>query len=1068
MKILRFFALVAVFLTGTVVSVMAQNLVKGTVVDKNGEPVIGAAVYLLESPTTGAVTDLNGNWSLVVTPGSTLHFSSLGFLDKDIKPGNQTVINVVMDEDVNQLEDVVVIGYGTVRRKNFTGSVSTVKVADSPIAQQAMTNPVKSLKGTVTGIDVGAESVAGDEPAVLVRGIKSKSAFEDDFNNLSYGDRTSSPLIVLDGVIYTGTLRDIDPNIIQDMSVLKDATSLAAYGSQAANGVIMITTKQGKTEKPVITFNTSFSVSSVALKPQLMSMEDYHYLRSLKSTGKADSDPSTYLDAFEMDVYNSGNLIDGLDYVTRTGSTQTYSASVSGVMKNVSYFMAATHDDQKGVVIGDDHTRSVFNLRLQSDITKWLQVGLKSSVAFNDYSGYSIGVDPNNSLSDYTLQTMEDILQQSPYAKYERPNGQPEAYPTTGTRNPLWPVLSGQYDDVDKRNSYDLGGHVLLKAPWIEGLSFRINGSYRIRNDYREIFMHEGGFVKAWNGTGDPEDRYKEENTAVYLSVANGAITTIERKSWVWDNILNYNRQFGDHLVDATLVYTRDFQDYSKHKHHGSNFTDVGNTNLGAWGLNKGAVRDLDAPDYWMHSNIGYLARLNYAYKDKYHLSASVRRDGSSVFGADRKWGIFPAFGAAWTVTNEPFMAALKPAVSYLKLKASWGKNGNQSLNPYQTLSTISMGKAKTYYPFGNNGKSYFQETLSTLGNPNLGWETTTAFNYGFDLGLFNDRILLEVDAYQSKTTDQIVERSIPVIINGKTAILATMGQVDNKGIEANLTTRNIVTKDWNWTTKFSFYLNRNKLIDLYNDGKDNIVDINHAYIIGEPLGIFYGYKEDGIIQAAYDASGKPIYDADGKLVVSDADKAYVEANGGVPGDAKFFNADGSADNVINADDRMILGNRYPNFQMSFMNTLSWRNFELYMLFTGKFGGKGYCMYPNGQAFVCYDRHTHSATPRTVAHGWWTVENRDNVYPRPEFIKNEYEPHVSYAYVRLQNLSLSYKLNNRLLEKSHIGGLKVYASLENFFTWTNWIGGDPETQQQRGNYRYPFYKTCTFGVNLTF
>ena len=421
-------------------------------------------------------------------------------------------------------------------------------------------------------VALGVAGVAGLEEEVAAEGFPFAevrgAAFEDDFDNLSYGDRTSSPLIVLDGVIYTGTLRDIDPNIIQDMSVLKDATSLAAYGSQAANGVIMITTKQGKTEKPVITFNTSFSVSSVALKPQLMSMEDYHYLRSLKSTGKADSDPSTYLDAFEMDVYNSGNLIDGLDYVTRTGSTQTYSASVSGVMKNVSYFMAATHDDQKGVVIGDDHTRSVFNLRLQSDITKWLQVGLKSSVAFNDYSGYSIGVDPNNSLSDYTLQTMEDILQQSPYAKYERPNGQPEAYPTTGTRNPLWPVLSGQYDDVDKRNSYDLGGHVLLKAPWIEGLSFRINGSYRIRNDYREIFMHEGGFVKAWNGTGDPEDRYKEENTAVYLSVANGAITTIERKSWVWDNILNYNRQFGDHLVDATLVYTRDFQDYSKHKHH--------------------------------------------------------------------------------------------------------------------------------------------------------------------------------------------------------------------------------------------------------------------------------------------------------------------------------------------------------------------------------------------------------------------------------------------------------------------------------------------------------------------
>lgn len=1066
MKKMRVFALVSLLLVGAAVNVMAQNIVKGRVVDQNGEPVVGAAVYLVENPTKGVVTDLDGNWALDVAPGSTIHISSIGFLDKDIKPGNQAVINVTMDEDINMLNDVVVIGYGTVRRKNFTGAVSTVKVADSPITQQAMTNPVKSLKGTVTGIDVGAESVAGDEPAVLVRGLKSKSAFEDDFDNLSYGDRTSSPLIVLDGVIYTGTLRDIDPNIIQEMSVLKDATSLAAYGSQAANGVIMITTKQGKTEKPVINFNTSLSLSTVAMKPELMSMDDYLYLRSMKTMGKPDADPASYLDAFEREVYNSGNLVDGLDYVTRTGSTQTYSASVSGVTKKLNYFMSATHDDQKGVVIGDNHKRSVFNVRLQSDITDWLQVGLKSSVAFNDYSGYSIGVDPNNSILSYTLQTMEDILQQSPYAKYERPNGKPEAYPTTGTRNPLWPELSGQFDDVDKRNSYDLGGHILLKAPWLEGLSLRINGSYRLRNDYREIFMHEGGFVQAWDGTGDPEDRYKQENTTIYLAKANGTITNVERKSWVWDNILNYNRTFGDHFVDATLVYTRDFQDYSMHKHHASDFADLGDTNLGAWGLNKGSIRDVDAPDYWMHSNIGYLARLNYAYKDKYHLSASVRRDGSSVFGANHKWGIFPAFGAAWTVTNEPFMAGLKPTVSYLKLKASWGKNGNQSLAPYQTLSTITMGKAKTYYPFGNNGKSYFQEYLKTVGNTELGWETTTAFNYGFDLGLFNDRILLEVDAYKSTTIDQIVERKIPVIINGLTDILATMGRVENKGIEANLTTRNIVTKDWNWTTKFSFYLNRNKLVDLYNDGEDNIVDINHAYILGEPLGIFFGYQEDGIIQAAYDASGQPIYDANGKLVVCDADKAYFEANGGVPGDAKFKNVDD--DIQITPDDRQILGNRYPNFQMSLQNTLSWRSFELYMLFTGKFGGNGYCMYPNGQAFVCYDRHTHSEVPRTVAHGWWTVENRDNVYPRPDYIKNEYEPHMSYAYVRLQNLSLAYKLNSRLLEKSHIGGLKVYASLENFFTWTNWVGGDPETQQQRGNYRYPFYKTCTFGINLSF
>ena len=234
MKKMRVFALVSLLLVGAAVNVMAQNIVKGRVVDQNGEPVVGAAVYLVENPTKGVVTDLDGNWALDVAPGSTIHISSIGFLDKDIKPGNQAVINVVMDEDVNMLNDVVVIGYGTVLRKNFTGSVSTVKVADTPVSQVAMTNPVKTLKGTVTGLDVGYGPKAGDDPAVVVRGVKSIKGFQDDHDNKPYTERTSSPLIVLDGVIFNGSLTEIDPNIIQDMSVLKDATSLAAYGSQAA------------------------------------------------------------------------------------------------------------------------------------------------------------------------------------------------------------------------------------------------------------------------------------------------------------------------------------------------------------------------------------------------------------------------------------------------------------------------------------------------------------------------------------------------------------------------------------------------------------------------------------------------------------------------------------------------------------------------------------------------------------------------------------------------------------------------------------------------------------------
>ncbi|MEH2795334.1 TonB-dependent receptor [Segatella copri] len=1010
--------------------------VHGIVVDDSGEPVIGATIKV-QGTSNGTISDIDGNFSLDALPDATLEISYIGYKTQIVKVTGKA-LKIKLEEDGQALNEVVVVGYGTVKRKNFTGSVSSVNVANSAIANLPTSNAMDALRGTVTGISMSQQQGAGQAPSIQVRGQKSVNG-------------GSTPLIVLDGVIYMGSFRDIDPNTIQSMSVLKDATSLAAYGSQAANGVIMITTKKGQIGKPVINVNTSWAFSTAASKPDVLSPENYVKKVNALAGLDENADP-TWMREFEYENYKAGKTTDWFDYCTRTGLLQNYSASVSGASEKTNYYFSGSYTDQDGVVRGDDYNRTSLNMRLQSDITKWLQIGGSAAYTFNDYSGPST----------YNLY---QAIRLSPYGRAERADGGGiEKFPVTEgvyRINPMWDVLSGTIDDHDTYATTALKGHVLVTCPWIEGLTYRMNGTYSVENIERDYFTHEGYFVKE----GASDDRYSASTVANYLASANGYNNRIKNTYWVWDNIFNYNHQFGNHYVDATFVYTRDSYTYDFRGMTGSDFSALGNSTLGAYGLNYAGTQKISNTGYTRKNDVGYLWRLNYNYKDTYHLSASLRRDGSSVFGANHKWGNFPAVGLAWTMSNEKFIKDIKP-ISYLKVKASWGKNGNQSLSPYQTLSKITLGQAGGFsYPFGNLSQVSWGQRVTTMGNPDLGWESTESFNYGFELGLLKDRINIQLDAYNSKTTNQIFNRSIPVMINGLTSMTATMGRVDNWGIEVNLNTKNIMTKDFTWESSLIFYMNRNKLKELYGDGKD---DVSNSLFLGKSLGAIYGYKPVGIIQAAYDASGNPIYDAQGKLQVCDADKAYAEANGAQPGDVKFANMDGSEDGKITSDDRTILGYSKPNFTMSLGNTLKYKDFELYFLFTGLFGGNGYARATNLYAF---QTSSDVQGDNNLNHGWWTVENKSNKYPRVSYSNGNYRPLQSYAFVRLQDLSLSYTFRQAWLKKAMINNLKVFVACKNLFTLTGWDGGDPEIQQTLGtgySYGYPLSRTVSVGLNLTF
>lgn len=1001
----------------SVLSVQQKQSVSGVIKDSAGEPVIGASV-LEKGTTNGTITDFDGNFMLNVSSGAVLVISYIGYQTQEVTVIAGETMNIQLKEDTEMLEEVVVVGYGTTKRKNFTGSVSTVKAEDSPLALMPTSNAMDILRGTTTGITVSQQQGAGQSPSMMVRGQKSVNGGSD-------------PLIVMDGVIFMGSLRDIDPASIESMSVLKDATSLAAYGSQAANGVVMVTTKKGKIGKPVINVNTSWAFSTAAAKPDVLSPQDYVRKVNLLSGLAEDADP-TWMREFEYENYKNGRTIDWFDYCTRTGLMQNYSASISGANEKVNYYMSGTYTDQQGVVKGDDYDRTALTARLQSDITDWLQVGGQVNYAYNDYSGASI----------YDLY---QAVRLSPYGQAERADGAgPEKYPCNEgiyRTNPLWSVNSGNIDDHDTYATTTLKGHFLIKCPWIEGLSFRMNGSYSVENVERDYFTHEGNYVKEGSG----EDRYAASTVADYLAQANGYSARTKNTSWVWDNILNWNHQFGKHFVDVTYVYTRDSQEYNYRRFDGSDYAALGNTNLSYNGLNLATTQKINNLDYSLHTDVGYLGRVNYNYDDTYHLSISVRRDGSSVFGANHKWGTFPAVGLAWTASNEDFIKKIS-AISYLKIKASWGKNGNQSLSPYETLSKITLGQKGGYsYPFGNTSLVSWGQRITTMGNADLGWEETESFNYGFDLGLIQDRIHLEFDGYFSKTTNQIFNRNIPVMINGLTSMKATMGQVNNWGIEATLSTTNIQSDDFTWTSGLTFYLNRNKLKELYGDGQD---DIPNSLFLGKSLGVIYGYKAIGIVQ--------------------EDDAEYIAANGAVPGDVKFANIDGSEDGKITADDRTILGYRKENFRMSFSNTFRYKDFELYMLFTGIFGGNGY-----GRSVNLYAYRTSSDVQgdNNFNHGWWTAENRSDKYPRIDYTDGRYTPVQGYGFVRLQDLSLSYTFRQPWVKKLNISNLKVYMACKNLLTITGWEGGDPEVQQTLGtgySYGYPLSRTVSFGLNLTF
>ncbi|GHT21257.1 SusC/RagA family TonB-linked outer membrane protein [Bacteroidia bacterium] len=995
----------------------AKIAVTGVVSDVDG-PIIGANVVEKGNPGNGTATDVDGKYSLRVSPSATIEVAYLGYSTQEVPVNGQTTINVTLLENAGDLDEVVVIGYGTTTRKNFTGSVSSVRLENSPIALASNLNALEAIKGNVAGLDIGATNSAGGQPSMQMRGQKSISGNND-------------PLIVVDGVIYLGSIRDINPNDIASFDVLKDATSAAAYGSRSANGVIMITTKKGHSAKPVITFNATGTVQSWQNRPELMKADQW--LESVEA--RMNSTDLSWMQPQEKENMDAGRETDWLDAATRTGWIQDYQAAVSGSGEKMNYYLSAAWADNEGVIVGDRYNRVSVLGKINTDITDWLQVGVDAAYTQSDYSGAGADIYQATVMSPYGMMYRDEahtLLERYPY--------------TQSGINPLWGVSDGTHDNIDVRNNFRINTYAVVKLPWLPGLSYRFNYAANLNKVEEGNFYYETHYVRM--GAYNDETRYSPSAYQGLLSNANGYINNNTTSSWVLDNILNYKNVFGKHSIDLTAVATRDRRNYGEIIARGSNFAENGNTTLGINGLQKATTQKVEQKKD-QRSNIGYLGRASYAFDNRYFLTASIRRDGASVFGANNKWGNFVALGAAWNITQEDFLNDLD-YLNNLKVKLSWGKNGNQGLDPYGTLSTVKNAySGGVRYEFGNSNILYGLQT-DALGNAGLGWEATQSWNTGFESAWLGNRLFFDIDVYFSKTTDQIFTRDIPIMTGFKT-MKSSMGQIDNSGVELTLRSVNVETPDWHWMTGFTFWLNRNKLVHLYGedldgDGKEDD-DISGNRFIGKPLGAIFGYVQDGIVQ--------------------ESDVDYIAANGVSAGVPKYKNIDGSSDGKITADDREILGYETPNFRLNMSNTVTYKNWDLYAMFTGTFGGGGYYLKSNDRAYATNLSGVHNTNSIYIP--WWTPENKSNTYTSATFSGDgRFKGLQSRTFVRLQDVTLSYTFREPWVKKMAIQNLKLFLTGKNLLTLTGWQGGDPEVGTPVGGNTYPVLTSFSVGANISF
>jgi len=977
--------------------------ISGVVTSNTGETIIGASI-IVAGTNTGTITDIDGKFSMQVPVDGKLNVRYVGYTETSIKIDDKNIYSIVLNEDTKILDEVVVVGYGTQRRQAVTGAVTTAKLES--FKQTPATNILSQLKGSIAGLNIEGTTYAGDDPTFSIRGQNSISAGQ-------------TPLIVVDGAIFKGSISDISPNDIESFTVLKDMSAAAVYGSRSANGVILIETKKGKGEgKPIFDVQLNYGFLSQMQKKDLFGPQEYlqRIVDLRRQTGITDAamdNVDLYMTAMERENYlatpdHKPTLPDPLSPFLQPAYDKTINFSVSNRTDKSNYFISTNLLERHGVMRNDNYKQLTGRINISSKLTDWFTLGVNSFYSIRDKSG----------------SKTNNVYGLSPWASLYDENGNLNPFPQTTTSfpNPLTYYATSQMSLANNLNAVITAK---VDVPWVKGLSYSLNFSNTLRWNKGSSFYDENTFAgKPLLGTGS-----RNYNDTYNLLV---------------DNIVHYSRLFNKlHSVDVTLLYSMEKSDSWDMSSEAQNFD---NTVLGDYFLEAGQIQTVATGGGGTYA-LGMMARGTYTFADKYSITGTIRRDGYSGFSENKKWGVFPSLGLNWNITKENFMKEVKP-INNLAIRVSYGSNGNQSIDAYSTLARVGSDR---YYYSGDETYS-FAKFISKFANPDLGWESTTGLNAGIDFSILKNRISGAVDGYMTNTNNLIFNLNLPAA-SGKTTILSNIGEVANKGIELQLSTWNIKQKNFNWKTDFSFSLNRNEIVTLLgrDDNKDGKEDdlINEGYFIGNSLGTIYSYKILGIWQEEDVVSGEIMA-------------------GQVPGSYKIEDLDG--DGKITSDkDRQFLGNTKENFRWSMTNTFQYKDFQLMVYLYSIWGGNGYYSTLNNNPI----QGTYAYNPEinSTKFEYWTPENPNAYFmgvANGAIYRTTASRIMDRSFIKLQKISLSYDLT-RIVKP--IGFTKVLASVsaDNLFTWAPyWLGLDPETGAGIKDTAIPSLRTVMFSINVGF
>lgn len=1009
---------------------IAQKNVTGTVLDNKGETIIGATI--LEKGTgNGTATDIDGNFTLKVADNATLVVSFVGYISQEIQVAGRSKFEIVLAEDSKALEEVVVIGYGTVKKGGLTGAVA--KVDANKLGDRPVTDVSAALQGQLAGVEVRTTSgEPGKDIQIRVRGAASINASAD-------------PLYVVNGVPQDN-LNGVNPADIESIQVLKDASSSAIYGSRGANGVVLVTLKEGRSGKPQIEFSANWGVQMLESKMDLLSGEewiemkkyyiDYQWQNQTKYAGASADD--SYEDRLNKigsmnyeyigdarwfeEGYGGLALLDWQDEFYRNAFMHDYQLSVSGGSETTNYRFSAGMLNQEGIATGTDFSR--LNLRANVNTKLFDRVTVDMNIAPMVSWGNGGRVDGKDSQSHKLLSMVPVAEAEAGKYTASQPNMR-YMWAGSSTSPVAYMEQSSNVTDQVRLNS-----SLSLKGDIWNGISAEVMGAWDYYSRENRVFIPTA-LNSAWNTVPEGEK-------------STGQVKTSRKNHMLFQALLNYNKEIGRHTISAMVGYSVEQTKSTATEQKASKFPNDALEGFDEeWTTISNSNFTINTPTRLL----SYFGRVQYDFDSRYNLSVSLRRDGSSLFGSDAQWGWFPAISGAWRISNEKFWVE-NPVVSSLKIRGSWGANGNNSIPSNAALGILDNAN----YSFNGTLTSGFAPT--SMVNADLGWEKTESYNVGLDLGMANNRLILALDYYEKKTKDLLYKVAVPAV-TGYTTAWSNIGSIKNKGVELELTSTNL-TGQFQWTTNFTMGYNQNEVVNLGENNETVYTgwQKTQALQVGQPLKSYYMYKAVGVYQTAEDL------------------EKYPKMSTTKLGDVRYADVDGNGE--IDEHDKTLVGNPSPDFTFGLTNRFNYKGFDLSVLVTAQTGGEIY-----GLVGRAIDRPGMGAAGNMLGRwrNMWKSEAEPGDGKTPSLFGTTgslYDTRWLYSsdFIKIKNITLGYTIPTKGIQWLQYA--RVYASVENVFMWDKYDGGySPESSNggTGGDYDYGAYpqaRTISFGVNLTF